>query len=216
MALSFLSDLGNIAGQVTPVAQGIGGLINAIRGARGIESTGNAALQPTASEIEYKTLLDAITNPESARFKSVAEQEYKSNVDAFLEQLRMLTQQGNRQLARGQRSTIFNPERADETINYLTTRGLPKLQQQSRESARNTIAAAATGMRGMIPFDINRQQAIAGAGQVQNINQQVNPLGRFGDILQSIQSLGKTFSNMSDQYKVNEFVRNNPLPPFVR
>lgn len=191
MPLSFLKDIGDFASQAAPAARGFGGLINAFRGNSAANKAFKQSQMPTSAEIEYQSLLEALTNPESAKFKSVADQEYKGGVDAFLEQLRLITQQSNRQLARGQRSAFFDPERMDERLNYLTTRGLPKIRQQSNEIARGNIQKSAEGYANLSKPQIARQTSALDYSRRNEVDRQANPLGIFGDILKSLQSFGQ-------------------------
>jgi hypothetical protein len=204
--------LGNAANQVAPVAQGLGGLLNAFRGNRGADKAFSQSQLPTAAEQEVSILIDALSNPESARYKATYDTQYKQGVDAFLRQLQMINQASNRQMSRGLRPTFFNPERADETINYLTTRGLPNVASQAQESSRRNLATLADAQAGLIPMQKQRQASAYDYAQRTEANRQANPLGGFGDILRLLQGFG----GKSDEQKVNDFIKTNPLPPINR
>jgi len=183
--------MGGAANSIAPIAQGIGGLVNAIRGNRGVYKAYQQANAPTPAEQEYAGLIDALTNVENPRYKSTYDTQYKQGVDAFLRQLQMITQASNRQMARGLRPQFFNPERADETINYLTTRGLPNIQAQAEQAARSRIADVARAQAGLIPSQRERQAANFALVQQKALDRQASPLGAFGDILKSLQGFGQ-------------------------
>jgi hypothetical protein len=197
MGLSAIfGQLGGAANSIAPVASGLGQLVNAIRGTKSIDRAFEQSQMPTAAEIEYNTLVDAITNPESARYKSTYDTQYKQGVDAFLRQLQLITQQSNRQLARGQRSSFFAPERADETINYLTTRGLPGVQAQAQEQTKDTLKTLANARVGVIPIQRQRQQDAFTFAQSKGVQQAANPLGMFGSVLKALQGFQQPSSDL--------------------
>lgn len=188
--------IGSAANSIAPMANNLGQLVNAIRGTRSMDKAFAAYQQPTAAEQEYATLIDAISNPESARYKSMYGTQYNRGVDEFLKQLQLITQQSNRQLARGQRSAFFDPERMDERINYLTTRGLPGIQSEAEKQAKSTLATLADAQAGLMPVQRQRKQDAFTFAQSKGVQQASNPLGAFGSVLRALQGLQQQQSSL--------------------
>lgn len=102
---------------------------------------------PTAAERQSAEMYAALADPNSPLLQQFAKQEQDANVSNFLTQIRSMQNADRRQQALGRAPTFFNPERADEAVSFLTSRGLPQMQQQARETAFNRILAAARGVQ---------------------------------------------------------------------
>lgn len=199
MALNFLTGLSNFASAAAPGINAVGQIMNAIRGDRGVNNIASYASQPTGAELWTRDLLDALVNPDSPLAKNLAASEFATNRDAFLTQIKGMQSAGNRAVARGQRSAFFDPERRDEAVDYLTSRGLPMLQNQAQKNALERIATTATGTRNLVSPEFLRQQLSAGAMQSMESNRQINPLSRVTDTMGGIQSLLKALGNARQQ-----------------
>lgn len=117
------------------------------------------AQQPTAAEARSSELYDAILNPDSPTFKRLQDREQQSVAQDFLSQIRAMQLADRREASSGRRGTFFNPERADEAVSYMISRGLPAAQAQARNNVADRLAAVASGQRGLIDQQVNRQQA---------------------------------------------------------
>lgn len=213
MALGFLSDIGNFAQGAQPIVSSIGGLLNAIRGNKGIDQIVDQSQQPTDAESWYSSLMDDLLNPNSQHVNDLAQSDYKANTEAFLTQLKEMGLQSQRMAARGQRPTMFNPERRDETLDYLVSRGLPQMQQAARDNARKTISDAASGIKGMIPVQYLRQQGATKAMQTQEASRQIAPMSRTMDVLGGIQGLIKAISPQQQPAPSSKFIEPMPTKP---
>lgn len=157
MALGFLSDLGGAVGSLAPVAKSFGGLLDAIRGGSAQSSLYKQAGKMSPAESQAFSLYGALSQPDNTLVKSLTENEMRANTEALLSQLRAMQLTDRRGMLRGRRSTFFNPERADETVDYLVSRGAPALRQQSEQTARTNIMNQANGLRGIAPIQQARQ-----------------------------------------------------------
>lgn len=157
MALSFLGSLGSTFGKIAPVAQGIGGLIDAIQGPRRYNDIYRQAGQPTAGEMQAQALYGALAQPNNSYVRQMSEAEMRANTEALLSQLRSMALTDRRAQLRGQRGTFFNPERADETIDFLVSRGAPAMRTQAEQTARSNIASSAAGLMGNAVLESQRQ-----------------------------------------------------------
>jgi len=111
---------------------------------------------PTGAEKRTNALYEAILNPNSGLLQQLSQQERDQAQSAFLSQLREMQLADRRAQAMGRAPTFFNPERADESINFLTSRGLPMLNAIASERAQNRVTGAATGIGGLIPQQVAR------------------------------------------------------------
>lgn len=198
MALEFLGTLGNVVGTAAPIAQGIAGLMQAF-GKDPYKQAYQAALNegPTAAEQRANSLFEALLQPNNSLVKQMSQDNLQQGMSNFLMQLKQAQMMDARRMSRGQRGTFFNPERADETISYLTTRGLPAISRQATEDARNQIAQSAAGIAGQIGPQAARQQRQLSAMQT-NAALQAKTGGLGGQIGRAgggIQDLLKAIQN---------------------
>jgi len=147
MALDFL-------GGITSAASGIGGLLNAFGIGKPKINYG-----PTPSEAEAISLYKSLLDPNNSLVKQKTDINLQKGMLDFLMQLRQMQMLDARRGSRGMRGTFFQPERADETINYLTTRGLPTIALQAREKAEGDIRNTANSLMGVIPIEQSRINA---------------------------------------------------------
>jgi hypothetical protein len=147
MALDFLGQLGG-------AASNIGGIINALGIGKPKMNYG-----PSPSEAQANSLFQALLDPNNSLVKQNTDVNLMRGMQSFLMQLRQMQMLQNRNTSRGVRGAFFNPERADETINFLTTRGLPAMQEQARDKATSDIRSTATGLSGFAKGEQDRINA---------------------------------------------------------
>lgn len=140
MALGFLD-------QISPLV----GLIAQLKGQRGTQQALTQANVPTQSEIQQNALYQALLDPNNGLMQKLSSQNRAQNLSDFQTQINEMQMADRRNNALGRASTFFNPERADEAVNYLTSRGLPRLNQQSQDQAIQQILAAAGGYQHLQP-----------------------------------------------------------------
>lgn len=145
MALDFLND-------ISAVGKGISGLLDAFGVGKPKMNYG-----PTPSESQANSLFQALLDPNNSLVKQNTDVNLQKGMQDFLMQLKLMQMADARRGARGLRGTFFNPERADETINYLTTRGLPAITEQARDKATTDIRNTANSLRGFAPAEMERR-----------------------------------------------------------
>lgn len=123
---------------------------------------------PTAAEVQQNALYKALSDPNSPLLAQMTAQDRASNLSSFQQQLTEMQLADRRAGANGQAPAFFSPETADQTMSYLTSRGLPQLDAASRQSAQARILAAAGGYGGMVPAQAGRnaigiQQGVSNA-----------------------------------------------------
>lgn len=158
MALSFLGDIGGFVNAAMPAAKGIANLMS-VFGKSPYDKALKAALNegPTPAEQRSAALYESLIEPNNSLVAQLSQDEYQRGAANLIGQLRQMQAMDSRRLARGQRGTFFNPERADETVDYLTTRGLPAIRAQSRNSARERIFNSASALGGQAGLQNERQ-----------------------------------------------------------
>lgn len=214
MALSFLG--GTDLGSAMPWLNQSSGFDSLIDVGSGIENLFNlfnnpgkavqkAAVNqgPTPSERTAASLYGALVQPNNSLIKQLSEDNLQRGVGAMLSQIRAMKMAGNRQLARGQRSTFFNPERADESIDFVTSRGLPALQELAMNRAREDVTKAASGFGGLSKNEYLRQQAQQRARETmaaqQNQGGKVKAAGNsIGDIMKTVGGIASIAGLFSD------------------
>lgn len=164
MGLSFLTDLLPLATQIYGQSQ----TNRAIK-------VNNVA---TPAERSSQALYAALADPNSPILKNLTASEDENNLNNFQQQITQMQLADRRAQAMGRSPTFFNPERADESINYLTTRGLPQLHQAARAAAMQRLIAAAGGKAGAMGAQatrqgINMQQGVSNAAYQSQVPQQI-------------------------------------------
>lgn len=148
MALDFLN-------QITQGASGIGGILDAFGIGKPKMNYG-----PTPSEAQANSLFQALLDPNNSLVKQNTDVNMQRGMQNLLMQLKLMQMQGARGQARGLRNVFFSPERADETINYLLTRGQPAIAENARETAVNDIRSTATSLQGFGRMEQERRNAM--------------------------------------------------------
>lgn len=101
------------------------------------------------SQQQAASMLLALNQPNNSLVEQETQQNMQKGMQDFLMQLKQMQMLDARRMGRGVRPTFFNPERADETVNYLTTRGLPAMTEAARNKARSDIAGRAQTLSGI-------------------------------------------------------------------
>ena len=174
MAFEFLNSIGPLVNILSAV--------NGYRNANNAVSGNNVA---TASEKKSQALYAALADPNSPLLKQLTDQQQEQNLSDFQQQLTEMQLADRRAQAMGRSPTFFNPERADESLSYLTSRGLPQLRQQSQNQALARIQAAAGGIGGAMGAQQNRQQI----NMQQGVSNAVTNSGIPAQIIAALQGL---------------------------
>lgn len=144
----------NGAGQFAGLTKGItdiGSLLNAL----GVGKP-KANYGPTEAERQASSLFQALLDPNNSLVKQNTDINMQQGMQDLLMQLKQIQMQNARGQARGLKPFLFSPERADETMNYLLTRGQPAIGAAAREKATTDIRNAATGIAGFAPAQQQR------------------------------------------------------------
>lgn len=147
------NDIGNFFGSATNTpAKGAsdpwGTLLSTLGSVYGHQQANQAVNRnnvPTAAETQQNAIYQALMDPNSPMMQQATQQARAQNLSDFQQQLTEMQLADRRAGAMGQRPTFFAPERADETMNYLATRGLPALNAASTARARTNLQTAAQG-----------------------------------------------------------------------
>lgn len=191
-AMSMLGSSGG-SGGISSILGGIGGLFDAFKGK---SKRPVLDLSLTPAESQANSLYQALLDPNNSLIKDNTQKNLESGVLGFLENINALKRSDQRSLSRGQRGTFFNPERADETVDYLVSRGMPALRDKARQNAISDIKAAAAGFQGQAGAGIDRQnQSNAYRQNLYSIDQAKGgtggQLGALGSGIESILKLLK-------------------------
>jgi hypothetical protein len=159
--LDFLTGGGGGA-NLSGTMSGIGSLLNLFGAGKPKVNYG-----PTPSEAQASSLFQALLDPNNSLVKQNTDINMQKGMQDFLMQLKQMQMMDARRNARGTRGTFFQPERADEVVNYLTTRGMPAVAERARATAKNDINTVAQGLMGnalleqirMNDRNFNRQNA---------------------------------------------------------
>lgn len=193
MALDFLGGSSGLGG-ITSFASGIGSLMNAFGVGKPKINYG-----PTPSEAQANSLFQALLDPNNSFVKQNADINMQKGMQDLLMQLKQMQMLGARGQARGIKNVFFSPERADETVNYLLTRGQPAIAENAKNKATADISNTAKNLMGFVDGEraqITARQKNAGT-DYQNFQMQGGYGGtanRFGG---GLQDLLKVFTNSS-------------------
>lgn len=112
----------------------------------------------TPAEKQAQAIYAALADPNSQLFQQMADAEYADSLPAFQQHITEMQLADRRAQALGRSPTFFNPERADEAVSYLTSRGLPGLRTQAKSNAQTRLLNAASGYSQTIPYQVSRQR----------------------------------------------------------
>jgi hypothetical protein len=167
MALGFLSSGGGDGGGVGRHSGSGGGgfsLDGLAGGLSGIGSLMNAFgmgkpkpnYGPSEAERQTSSLLMALLDPNNSLVKQNTDINMQRGMQDMLMQLKQIQMQNARGQARGIRPFLFSPERSDETMDFLMTRGQPAIAERARDRATTDIRNTAQGFAGLIPVQQQR------------------------------------------------------------
>jgi hypothetical protein len=149
MALGFLSDIANV---VSGVSGPLGQILGAIGGNKNDRQNDDLRKKiikmstnfpQSEAERQSIALRLALADPNNSLVKALTAQEERSGSDALQSEIRSKVLADRREAAMGRAPVFFDPERADENINFQTTRGAPGIKAQAQRSAMERILAAA-------------------------------------------------------------------------
>lgn len=160
MALDFLSSIAQ--GEWGKGLEGLSGTINSAAGplqqilnAFGKKKTQSApslreqiesmATNFPQSEAERQaiSLLQAIGQPGNSYVKALQDEEFQNLRGGVQSDIKSKVLADRREQSMGRSPVFFDPERADENINYQISRGTPMLKQQASQNAIERILKAA-------------------------------------------------------------------------
>lgn len=111
---------------------------------------------PTAAEKQSAKLYAALADPNSPLLQQFTQQQRDLNLADFQTQIREMQLADRRAGQMGRSPTFFQPERADEVVNYLTTRGMAGLNANAQQQAIDRIRQAAGGVQTNQPYQADR------------------------------------------------------------
>lgn len=153
MGLGFLGDIFN-AGNMDGLAgglKGVGSLMNAFNVGKPKANYG-----PSEAERQTSSLLMALLDPNNSLVKQNTDINMQKGMQDMLMQLKQIQMQNARGQARGIRPFLFSPERSDEVMDFLMTRGQPAIAEKARLQATTDIRNTAEGFNKMIPIQQQR------------------------------------------------------------
>lgn len=205
MALGFLGDFNPSASggmnSITPFLQGISSIVDMFRPS----ASDKAYKQALALQQEPAALYRAIMDPDNPMLKRMTTDNTQAGINALLMQLKQQQMMDVRRGGRGLRGTFYNPERADETINYLLTRGAPAIQENARLEAKNTMLGSAQGLNQVNPMT---GSMITARGAVQDASGGLS--NKLGQLSKGIQQLTNIFNPQQDG------IQNTPQLPWFQ
>lgn len=193
MALSFLNNL-------APILNLAGGIYGQMQSNKAI----NKYNVPTSVEKQSQALYAAMADPNSPLMQQYTQEAKNNNMADFLSQLRGMQNADRRQQSLGRSPTFFNPERSDEAMSFLTSRGLPQMNQMATQQAQQRILQAAGGIEhAQAPQEQRLQtgmmQGISNAGYQSQIPQQIL------DIFSQMQKPKPQYAMASSQYGPQQY-----------
>lgn len=149
--------LGDLVGGMNNMMGGSGNAITQLLSLFGANNAVSKYNTATPAENASMALYKAMLDPNSKMMTNLTGQMRQQNLGDFQSQLREMQLADRRATANGRAPTFFSPDRADEAINFLTSRGLPQINNLSTQQALQRIAGAASGMSGFAPAQAARQ-----------------------------------------------------------
>lgn len=191
--------LNDVMGGLNTALGGQGDAIGKILNLFGPKMATNKYNVPTHAEKSANALFQALLNPNSPTMTGLTGHLRDQNLEDFQTQLREMQLGDRREMAMGRAPTFFQPERADEAISFLTSRGLPQLNNMAQQSAAQRILEAAGGISNFMMPQFLRQ--------LKSGNDLINTMGIPGKIFEEYNQGGfsqtpmKTMqSNPRDQF----------------
>lgn len=139
---------------ITPAVK----LFSEVSGKNKAYKVAKAGNVPTQAETQQNALFQALLDPNSPLLRRLAEEQRMQGMSDLQSGIRERQLADRREVSMGRTPTFFNPERADEAVSFLTSRGMPGVSALANEQARQRIMSAATGYGGLMPTQVARQQ----------------------------------------------------------
>lgn len=196
MALDFLSGASSFA-------TGIGGLLNAFGIGKPKMNYG-----PTPSERQANSLFQALLDPNNSLVKQNTDINMQKGMQDMLMQLKLFQMQNARGQARGLQPALFSPERSDETLNYLLTRGQPAIAEKARNQATGDIRSTANSLMSFVPDEraqivARNNNSMTNASNLQAQGGYGGMVNRFGGGLQDLLKIlmpQQSYTNYSHEF----------------
>lgn len=205
MALDFLTQLGNYAGPISNI-------INAIRGPQKVQQ-----LPVPPGEAYATSLYKALAEPNNSLVASMTAANQQQGMNDLQQQLTEQQLADRREVSMGRAPTYFDPERADQTVSYLTSRGAPGIAANARTQAINQIQAAAQGAGGFAGAQGQRTSnymAAQGASkEAQLQNPSLTPFGRINTGTQGLEQILQMFAKQQGMENTGQVKWNQPVDP---
>lgn len=101
-------------------------------------------IQPMPESERYAiSMLKALADPNNSLVEQLADKEFQTLRGAQQSDIKSKVLADRRERSMGRAPVFFDPERADENVNYQISRGTPMLKQQSQQNAIQRIMDAA-------------------------------------------------------------------------
>ena len=168
----------------------------------------------TAGETQANELYKALLDPNSPILRGLSDEARKRALEDFQSQIRTMQGADRRSVSMGRTPTFFNPERADEAVSFLTSRGMPQLGALADQHARNRIIEAATGFRQAVPQEVARQ-TLGRQNAVSNSTYQAGIPNQIIDLLRGMSNQGRTVTNPQSR-DMGPINWNQQLPSIYR
>lgn len=118
--------------------------------------------RPLPAEQRVAEIAAILRDPDtSPLFKAQLAAEFESLMQPVQQNITMQRLADRRAMLRGQRPGFFNPERADENIDYLTSRGSQNIMSQARANVLRRLMDSAAEYRGVGEGERSRLQGYA-------------------------------------------------------
>lgn len=208
MALDFLNDISSAIGP-------IGQILSAIRGG-GDRNSVDGPLPPSEAERYSTSLLKALADPNNSLVKQMTEEERRGGMAALERSIQAKVLADRREQSMGRSPVFFDPERADENINYQLTRGAGGVEDQARTNAMNRILAAAgvgNFARNQDTKAQNYQAALGARAEGQLASGNTGVQSRLQTGLDGLQKIIQLFGNRQPQAQFPNSTSYGPYAP---
>lgn len=208
MALDFLSGIGNGLSSIASIATPIMNILGAIKGPQKVQQ-----LPIPEGERFAASLYKAIADPNNSLVRSMTDSNIHTGMNALGMQLMEQQLADRREASMGRNPTFFDPERADQTIAYLTSRGAPAIAENAHVDAINQLLHAASGAGGFAGAQTGRYQNYMAAQGASKEAQLQNPsstmMGRINTGIGSIDQILGALSKFGQSAPTNTWQPNN-------
>ena len=181
---SFFASLAPAIKQISPLVS----LISDMRGKNQAYGAARAGNVPSQAETQQNALYQALLDQNSPIMKQLVDQDRATNLADLQTGIRERQLADRREVSMGRRPTFFNPERADEAVSFLTSRGLAGANTLANQTAIQRLLSAASGFGNLQPAQVGRLKQ----GTETNISQASYGSTVPNRILEILQQLGQS------------------------